>query len=115
MVMRTLREGMAPSAVGLVAAVSLYPAVGWWLNSGRGVAAATTILFAAAVVICITSPEPWRRAAALWIGALVGMAVTLFWSGPGTIWPIVLVVAAALTGAAIFSGAGVARLVRPRR
>jgi hypothetical protein len=115
MVMRTLRGGMVPSVVGLVAAVSLYPAVGWWLNSGRGVVAATTVLFAAALVICLPSTERWRRAAALWIGALVGMAVTLFWSGPGTIWPIVMVVAAALAGAAIFSGAGVARLVRPRR
>ena len=51
------------------------------------------------------SGRPWVRACALWAGATSGSTVVLFWIGPGTIWPIVLAFATAVTAAAVFGGA----------
>jgi hypothetical protein len=111
---RIIREGVGPLTLGLLIAMLLQMAGGWWLNSGRGVASTMTVLFGAAIGVCLRSDAPWFRASAMSIGAVAGMTAMLFWFGPGTIWPIVLVVAAALTGTAVFAGAGVARLIKYR-
>jgi len=115
MTTRIIRAGVVPLTIGLVTAMLLQMTGGWWLNSGRGVATTMAVLFGTALGVCLRSDAPWFRATAMCIGAIAGMTATLFWIGPGTIWPIVLVVAVALTCAAVYAGAGVARVVRPRR
>jgi hypothetical protein len=112
---RIIREGVGPLTIGLLTAMLLQMAGGWWLNSGRGVATTMAVLFGTAIGVCLRSDAPWFRATAMSIGAIAGMTAMLFRIGPGTIWPIVLVVAAALTCTAVYAGAGVARLVRRRR
>lgn len=112
---RIIRAGVVPLTIGILSATLPQLAGGWWLNSGRGVLTTMAILFGTAIGVCLRSDAPWFRATAMSIGALAGMTATLFWIGPGTIWPIVLVVAAALTCTAVYAGAGVARIVGPRR
>jgi hypothetical protein len=112
---RIIREGVGPFTIGLLTAMLSQMAGGWWLNSSRGVAITMAVLFATAIGVCLRLDAPWFRATAMSIGAIAGMAAMLFRIGPGTIWPIVLVVAAALTCTAVYAGAGVARLVRRRR
>jgi hypothetical protein len=111
---RIIREGAGPLTLGLLIATLLQIAGGWWLNSGRGVASTMAVLFGTAIGVCLRSDATWFRATAMSIGAIAGMTAMLFWIGPGTIWPIVLVVAAALTGTAVFAGAGVARVIKHR-
>ena len=113
--MRIIREGVVPLTIGLLTAMLLQIVGGWWLNSGWGVATTMAVLFGTAIGVCLRSDAPWFRATAMCIGVIAGMTATLFWIGPGTIWPIVLVVAAALTGTAVYAGAGVARVVSHRR
>lgn len=111
---RTIGPGVFAFAVGLLVAILLQWIGGWWLNSGRGVVTTMVVLFGVAVVICLRSEAPWHRAGALWIGSIVGMAAALAWVGPGTIWPIVMVVAAGLTSASVFAGALVAKAISGR-
>jgi hypothetical protein len=112
---RIIRAGVVPLTIGLLSATLPQLAGGWWLNSGRGVLTTMAVLFGTAIGVCLRPDASWFRAKAMSIGALAGMTATLFWIGPGTIWPIVLVVAAALTCTAVFAGAGVARIVGRRR
>ena len=111
---RMIRPGLVPLTVGFLAAMLPQMAGGWWLNSGRGVVTTMVVLFGTAIGVCFRSDAPWFRATAMSAGSFAGMVATLFWIGPGTLWPIVLVVAAALACAAIYAGAGVARLARYR-
>jgi hypothetical protein len=112
---RIIPAGVVPLTIGFLTAILPQMAGGWWLNSGRGVVTTMAVLFGTAIGVCLRSDVPWYRARAMSIGALVGMTAALFWIGPGTLWPIVLIVAAALTCAAVYAGAGVARLARHRR
>lgn len=112
---RTIGEAAVPLTIGLLVALLLHLVGGWWLNSGRGVITTMAVLFGTAIGVCFRSDALWFRATAMCIGAIAGMTATLFWIGPGTIWPIVLVAAVALTCAAVYAGAGVARVVRHRR
>ncbi len=108
------RAWSGPFAIGLLAG-SLPQLAGWWLNSGRGVVTTMAILFVTAIGVCGRSDTPWFRATAMAAGALAGMTGMLFWIGPGTLWPIVLIGAAALSCTAVLAGAGVARILRHRR
>lgn len=113
---RTRRHIVIAFAIGLLVTIGFQFMLGWWLNSGRGVVTMMAVLFAVAVVIAFWgSGSPGLVAAGLIVGAFVGMAATLFWTGPGTIWPVVLVVAAVMTTAAVFAGTGVAQAIRQRR
>lgn len=92
--------------------------VGWWLDSGLGVAAAATTLAALGLIAALGRPDRiWADAVALSIGAVAGSAAVLFWRGPGTIWPIVLIFAAIISAGAVLAGAVFAhmarRLIRP--
>lgn len=103
--------------LGVLAIVTLQALSGWWLDSGPRVLRACVVLFALAVAIGLWRSEgAWVRACALWAGAIAGSIGVLFWIGPGNLWPIVLVLAAAITAAAIFGGTvcglGVDRLRR---
>jgi hypothetical protein len=110
--------------IGVVVGAGIQPLTptGWWLNSGRGVALTVSVLTGAALVVGLRGfAWPAGRAeamaaAALWAGINVGMAAVLFSAGPGTIFPIVLAVGAAISALAVSAGvlAG-ARLARTRR
>jgi hypothetical protein len=100
-------EAVVPLLAGGLAAAYLNTLTGWWLNSGTGVAAMVATLFVLAVFFACLGAAPWIRAGSLWTGAMVGLTTCLFWMGPGTIWPIVLVVAACMTAVTVVLGTGV--------
>lgn len=90
--------------------------VGWWLNSGRGVAFMAIVLGVLAALFALARPaRPWPSAWAVAAGGFAGSAILLFRTGPGTIWPIVLVFAAALSIASALVGAGAVRWSRAGR
>jgi hypothetical protein len=66
----------------------------WFLNSGRGVALTTAVLGVAAVLAAVAWARDQSDANAhalnLAIGAALAMGLTLLAIGPGTIFPIVL-------------------------
>jgi hypothetical protein len=98
----TYVRSVALFVVGAVVMVALQPwtPTGWWLNSAWGVTVTFLVLFGVAVA----TVRAVDAAIALWIGTAVGMAVVLFRSGPGTLFPIVLAVGSIGTGAAIVAG-----------
>ena len=102
--------------LGFAAVAASYVVGGWWLNSGTGVLRTVLGLLALGVFAALwRSGRPWIRACALWAGAISGSAAILFSIGPGTIWPIVLAFAAAITAGAVFGGAVVGwAATRPR-
>ena len=103
--------------LGVLAIVALQAMSGWWLDSGGRVLRASLVLFALGVFVGLWRSEgAWVRACALWAGAIAGSTAVLLWTGPGNLWPIVLVFAAAMSAAAVFGGTvfglGVDRLRR---
>ena len=99
-------EKAAWFVLGVAAVATSYVVGGWWLNSGTGVLRTVLGLLALGVFAALwRSGSPWVRACALWAGAISGSAAILFSIGPGTIWPIVLAFAAAITAGAVFGGA----------
>jgi hypothetical protein len=99
-------ENAALFILGVGAVATLQAMGGWWLDSGIGVLRAVLVLVVLGVATTRWRPErSWVRACALWTGAISGTTVVLFWRGPGNIWPIVLVIAAGITAAAVFGGA----------
>lgn len=82
---------------------------GWWLNSLRGVISMCLVTAAASWLV---SRVPKNRSAisakngavSLWIGVNIGASSRLFWIGPGTIFPLVMAIAAVLTGLAVAIG-----------
>ena len=102
---------LVPLLMGAVSAASLQVCTGWWLNSGTGVACTVAVLFLLALCVGSWSPgSPWTRGTALWAGAMTGLAASLFWIGPGTIWPIVVTVSSVLSASAVVAGISVGRL-----
>ena len=86
---------------GMIAAFVSQMVTGWWLDSGRGVALMLAMLCALSIALV------WfdRLApVALWVGMINATTVILFVNGPGTIFPIVLAFAAALSALAIVPG-----------
>jgi hypothetical protein len=80
----------------------------WFLNSGRAVLFTAVWLFAAAAVEGAVAATGRRdaiaRAASLAVGAVAAMMAVLFWSGPGTIFPIALAFGAAIAGGSALAG-----------
>ena len=104
-------ETVVPLLIGAVSAAYTQSWTGWWLNSGTGVAFTMAALFLlAAFFASWRAGSPWARAMALWVGSMTGLAASLFWMGPGTIWPIVLIVSSLMTAGAVMAGSGVGRL-----
>jgi hypothetical protein len=102
----SLIENAVWFALGFAAVATSYVVGGWWLNSGTGVLRTVLGLLALGVFAALwRSGSPWIRACALWAGAIAGSAAILFSIGPGTIWPLVLAFAAAITAGAVFGGA----------
>jgi hypothetical protein len=102
-----------PLLVGAISAAALQAKRGWWLNSGRGVAVTVVVLFALGVIVgCGRVGSGWTRTTALWVGVMMGLTVTLWWMGPGTLWPIVWVVSSAITACAVLAGTAVGWVCR---
>jgi hypothetical protein len=105
-----------PFVLAFVSPFVLESSVGWWLNSGRGVAFMVIVLGVLAALFALAQPaRPWPSTWAIAAGGFAGSAVLLARVGPGTIWPIVLCFAAVLSIAAAFVGAGAVRTLRVRR
>jgi len=97
-------------AAGFLVPILVQHLSGWWLDSGRGVALTLLLLWGLAAVAALHRPShAWRRAGRLCAGSITGSAAVLVWNGAGTIWPIVLGFAAALSAAATFGGAALVR------
>jgi hypothetical protein len=104
-------ETMVPLLVGALSAAYMQSRTGWWLNSGTGVAFTVGVLFLlGAFFASWTAGSPRARAIALWVGSMTGLAASLFWMGPGTIWPIVLIVSSIISACTVMAGSGVGRL-----
>jgi hypothetical protein len=94
---------------GLVAAfVQPFTPTGWWLNSSWGVAVTSAALALTAIAVRFRTRSVRNQAvaasAALWFGANIGFAVVLFRSGPGTLFPIVLIIGAGIAAVAVGAG-----------
>jgi hypothetical protein len=76
---------------------------GWFLNSGRGVAAVALVFATAGAVVGFLRTSV-REAAMMASGAVLAMIVTLFTIGPGTIFPIVIVFGTAIIAGATTAG-----------
>ena len=97
---------------GCIAVGAVQQLVGWWLNSGTGVAAMLVCLTAIACLAGRGSSEIRRaRAIALWSGAMVATTAILIVIGPGTIWPLVLLFAGVLLAGAVLLGIALRWLV----
>jgi hypothetical protein len=111
MKLSTPSETIVPLLVGALSAAYTQSQTGWWLNSGTGVAFTTAALFLlAAFFASWRAGSPRARAMALWVGSMTGLTASLFWLGPGTIWPIVLIVSSIMSACTVAVGSGVGRL-----
>jgi hypothetical protein len=100
-------------SIGFVVAMALHRLTGWWLNSGFGVAATLSAQFVVAFLVAAWRTRGRReRAISLWAGNLAAMAIGLFSAGPGTIWPLVLIIAGVATAAPVLAGVAVASMVK---
>jgi hypothetical protein len=97
---------------GVVAAASVARIGGWWLDNVPGVGITMAVLFGIGFgAACRRVDGRRERAIALWAGSVVGIAVQLFEHGPGTIWPLVLVIGAVMTAVAVLAGTAVASMM----
>ena len=106
-----MKKPVAIALVGGIVAVfaQRYTPTGWWLNSGQGVAITSLVLALLAVPIGAALSWPLQSRSvvwpgALWAGANIGLAIVLFRVGPGSIFPIVLVVGAGISAIAVGAG-----------
>ena len=110
---RRTSDTVVPLLMGAVTAASMQVWTGWWLNSGTGVTCTVALLLLLAACVGSWRPgSPWARAFALWAGAMTGLTASLAWMGPGTLWPIVLIVSSVITACAVMAGISVGRLCR---
>src|SRR5205823_872604 len=109
-----LAQTLPPLLAGMLIPVYMQTVTGWWLNSGRGVAYTGGALLALAVVFGSLGAGAALVAqlVALWIGTQVSLVTYLFLhEGGSTIFPIVIMVGAILSAAAVAAGGGIGWLV----
>ena len=80
---------------------------GWFLNSGGNVATISCVLAAVATLLAVRRRWRIQDTATFGLGVLIAMVGTLVTIGPGTIFPIVLVVGAVVVGPVILVGTAV--------
>jgi hypothetical protein len=105
-------EQVISLAIGFGVAIVLHRVTGWWLNSGFGVAVTVSAQFVVSLLLaCWSTRRRRERAMSLWVGNLAGMVIALFSVGPGTIWPLVLIIAGIVTAAPVLAGVAVASML----
>lgn len=85
---------------------------GWFLNSGRSVATIASVIGGVAAAIAARRVWRVRDTVAFALGVLIAMVGTLVTVGPGTLFPIVVVVGAAVAGIATLVGTAVGYVVQ---
>lgn len=95
-----------PMWLGLAVAVVLYfVGGGWWLDDAHRVKLTVRVLMVVAFVVGATWPKlTLFPALHLWLGFMLAMTIILFSIGPGTIFPIVLVMGGGMAALAILKG-----------
>jgi hypothetical protein len=87
----------------------------WFLNSGRAVAFTAGLLFVAGVLLGMVSRGVSQEAIVLGGnlagGAVAAMGVVLGFTGPGTLFPIALIIGAGITAISAIAGALVGTLM----
>ena len=108
--MRTsIKPRVLPLATGVLAMVFMQSQTGWWLNEQARVLPTLAVLVGAAVLFGLKGERSDRsQQLTLWAGAMMGLTGWLAYVGPGTIWPIILLVSSVMTGAAVMIGTGIA-------
>lgn len=77
----------------------------WFLNSGRAVLVTVVLLFLTSAAIGWRTRQPWPGPASrVTAGAGVAALGVAFVTGPGTLFPIVVVAALAVIAIAVFAG-----------
>jgi hypothetical protein len=93
-------------------------APGWFLNSGFNVATIAGVITVVAALLPLRRRWRVRETATFGAGVLLAMIGTLVAIGPGTIFPIVIVIGSVVVGFGIFwgtaAGCGVRRLTDMR-
>jgi hypothetical protein len=85
---------------------------GWFLNSGTGITLMAAIVVAASLVVGKALPAPlWQRWVSFVVGAMAALVAAVFFFGPGTIFPLVIVAGAVVIALAAIAGAWGARLL----
>ena len=105
----------AAPQVALLATTPVSPVMedpGWFLNSGLNVATISGVIGVVAALLAVR--RRWRidETATFGLGVLVAMVVTLLAIGPGTIFPIVIVIGAVVVGVVIAMGTAVGYGIR---
>ena len=107
--MRTsITPRVLPLVTGVLAMVFMQSQTGWWLNEQDRVLPTLLVLLAAAVLFGLKGEGSVRSQITLWAGAMIGLTAWLAYIGPGTIWPIILLLSSIMTGAAVMLGTGIA-------
>jgi hypothetical protein len=105
-------ERIVAFSAGLIVAITVNSTMGWWLDGATGVGVMLAAQFAAAFAVAAGSRQGRKqRAISLWTGSLVGIAVSLLFAGPGTLWPLVLIIASVTTAAPVLAGVAVASIL----
>jgi hypothetical protein len=79
----------------------------WFLNSGRAVAFTAASLVVVGLIVGVTTPARRGSMVAEWniaAGAIAAMIVVLFAVGPGTLFPIAIVIGGAVVGVSSVAG-----------
>jgi hypothetical protein len=96
-------------ALGIAVAIVSFRIDGWWLDSSAGVLHMVLSLLAVGLIVALWQQRaPWAGGLASTAGAVAGTTGVLFRMGPGTLWPIALVVAACVSAAAVLTGVSLA-------
>jgi len=86
---------------------------GWFLNGpDAGFAVMATVAIVSALIAALRPATSLEGAVAFGAGAVVAMIIVLFVTGPGTIFPIVIVVGTVVLSVATFVGSGLGWLLR---
>jgi hypothetical protein len=97
---------LSPQIVMIVrSSAPLADSPGWFLNSARNIAVIELTLAVGAAIAAFLRGGRWVEGAAIFTGgAIWAMVLTLFATGPGTIFPIVIGIGSALIVVAVALG-----------
>jgi hypothetical protein len=86
---------------------------GWWLDTSAGVLHMVLGLLSVGLIVALIVSfwqrrTPWSAGLASTAGAFAGTTGVLMHIGPGTLWPIALVIAGGICAAAVLAGVSIA-------